>query len=282
MNKVLRRVLRSTAGYDPEYYDMHQDGNERFFGRLYVERILQHAEAAGIHPPATVLEAGCQAGRLVVPLAQRGFRVTGVDRSGFALRRARSHTRAAGTEATFIQGDVLGVVRRQSGRHYDLVICAEVVYLAQEYREILNALAGAVRPGGLLCVSHRPKFYYLLEALRQYDVMSATDVWSRSEGAFRGSAYFNWQTEDELRALYESLGLTWIAAHPIDRFAWLSGANPSQLSLAQQEQWLRMELESSSWGQMLARYVLVITQRPVAEAMRHETQNTKPHTAGSS
>jgi trans-aconitate methyltransferase len=143
---------------------------------------------------------------------------------------------------------------------YDIVVCAEVLYLCREYRQILRALAGTVRPGGLLCVSHRPKFYYLLEALKQYDLTSAAAVASHSEGPFRDAAYYNWQTADELRQLYASMGLQWVACYPIDRFAWLGGISPATLSQEQRDQLLRLELESPH-GAECARYVLVIAQR---------------------
>ena len=266
MQRTVRKILRAVANYDPDYYDMYADANEAFFARLYVPRIAQHAEAAGIHPPATLLEAGCQAGRLVVPLAKLGFRVTGIDTSPFALRRARAHAKAAGVDATFVCGDLIEVLRSRPPRQYDIVVCAEVVYLSRRYRDMLEALAGAVRPGGLLCVSHRPKFYYLLEALRGYDVATAATVLATSEGRFRNSAYYNWQSEDELRALYASIGLEWRAMYPIDRLAWLSGSDPAKLTDAQRGEWLELERRLPDETGTCARYLLVVATKPAQEA----------------
>jgi len=261
MQKVLRKVLRAVADYDPDYYDMYADANEAFFGRLYLAHITRHAEAAGIHPPATVLEAGCQAGRLAVPLARLGFQVTGIDTSGFALRRAREHARAAGVEAAFLRGDLVEVLRDHPSR-YDIVVCAEVVYLSPRYRQMLEALARAVRPGGLLCVSHRPKLYYLLEALRRYDLSSARAVFDRSEGSFGDSAYYNWQTAEQLHQLYGTLGLRVIGMYPIDWLVWLSGMQPAQLTEAQRDQWLELELRLGAEVGTCARYMLVVAGKP--------------------
>ena len=270
MQKTLRKILRAVADYDPEYYDMYADANEAFFAQLYVERIMRHAGAAGIKPGATLLEAGCQAGRLVIPLAKRGFQVTGVDTSSYALRRAREHAQAAGAAATFVQGDLMEVLARDPSPRYDIIVCAEVVYLFPRYQDLLKTLAGAVRPGGLLCVSHRSKFYYLLEALRQYDLSAAAAVQGRSEGSFRGSDYYNWQTEAELRTLYASLGLRWVAMHPIDRFAWPSGVSPAQLSQEQRDVWLRLELDSSDDANPCARYLLVVAEKPHTSGMTND------------
>ena len=262
MQRRLRKILRTLVGYDPDYYDMREDPNERLFARLYVERVLRHLGARGMHAPATILEAGCQTGRLVVPFAALGYRVTGIDTSGYALRRARKHLRSAGVEARLVRGDLRAVLDAHPDWRFDLVMCAEVLYLSREYRAMLRTLARAVRPGGLLCVSHRPKFYYLYEALRQYDVAEAAAVLQHREGSFRGDAYYNWQTEDELRSLYRELGCECLALYPIDRFAWLGGINPSRLTEEQQRAWCAMELDGEGDGAMCARYVLVVAARP--------------------
>ena len=264
MHKLARKVLRTVVDYDPDYYDMYADAEEAWFARLYLAHIRRHAAEASIQPPASLLEAGCQAGRLAIPLAQLGFQVTGVDTSGYAIRRAREHARAAGVEATFIRGNLLHVLQAHPQRLYDLVVCAEVVYLSPDYRAILAALAGALRPGGLLCVSHRPKWYYLLEAMRQKDLDAAIEVLRRDHGPIRDSAYYNWQTAEELRPLYESLGLRWLALYPIDRLAWLTRTALRQLTATQRAQWLELELALSHEAETCARYVLVIAQAPPA------------------
>jgi SAM-dependent methyltransferase len=261
MHRRLRKLLRTVAGVDPDYFDMFEQPDEALFARLYVERIVRAARDAGIIPPARVLEAGCQAGRLVIPLAQRGFRVTGVDTSGFALRRARRHAASAGVQAEFFRGDVVRVLQRHPDRRFDLVICAEVVYLARDPQALLRALASAVRPGGLLCVSHRPKFFYLFEALRQYDLKTAREVLRRDEGPFRDAAYYNWQTDEQLRALYQRLGLQVVALAPIDRLAWMSGGRPSRWPADEQARWLRAELSLPGGSGTGARYALVIARR---------------------
>src|SRR3989338_11478539 len=124
VRKTVRKVLRTVANHDPDYYDMYLDPNEAFFAKLYVEHIMRHATAVGIRPGSTLLEAGCQAGRLVVPFAKLGFEVTGIDRSAFALRRAKAHAQAAGIRASFLRGDVVEILRNDH-RQYDLVVCAE-------------------------------------------------------------------------------------------------------------------------------------------------------------
>ena len=262
LHKAGKKLLRAVANYDPSYYDMYADTNESLFAQLYLDRLVPAVEAAGIRPPATVLDAGCQAGRLAIPLARLGFRVTGLDTSGFALRRAQQHARQAGVDVTLWQGDLLQRLRAAPRPQFDIVVCAEVVYLAPAFQEMVSALADAVKPGGLLCVSHRPKMYYLLEAMRLYDISAAERVLRSGEGPVQGNRYSNWQTPDELRALYEGLGLRWLGAHPIDRIAWLSRMDLGKLSRTEQTEWLELERELPDQTGGCARYLLAIAMKP--------------------
>ena len=263
MNRVLRKLMRVVADRDPDYYDMYAQADEQLFARLYLDRILRHAEATGIRPPARVLEAGCQAGRLAIPLAQRGYDVTGVDTSRFALRRARQHAQAANVRVRWRQGDAVRVLAGLAPQ-FDLAVCAEVLYLTPAYRQTLAALAAAVRPGGLVCASHRPLFYYFYEAIRHQDITTARAVLARREGRFRDHAYVNWQTDEELRTLYAEAGLTWVAQYPIDRVAWLARLQPSRLSQEAQRHWMDLELGDEGGDGSCARYTLVVAARPEA------------------
>ena len=265
MQKVVRKLLRAVAGYDPAYYDMYADSNEAFFARLYLARMLRHLREAGLIPPAHILDVGCQTGRLAIPLARHGFQVTGVDTSGFALRRARRHAARAGVSVRWWHGDVLEVLARAANERFDAIVCAEVLYLARNYRAMLEAMAAALRPRGVLFVSHRPSLYYFIEALRHDNLVTARQTLAGHEGEFEGPfperGYYNWQDEDDLRALYKSLGLRWVAVYPIDRYAWLSGISPSQLTGAQRDQWLQLELEPDGVAAMCARYALVVAAK---------------------
>jgi SAM-dependent methyltransferase len=73
----------------PALYDLEHDS----FGDD-VDFYLNFVEAAG----DPVLELGCGTGRLLVPIADAGFHVTGVDRSAPMLARAEARIRAAGHE----------------------------------------------------------------------------------------------------------------------------------------------------------------------------------------
>lgn len=260
----MRKLLRSVANYDPDYYDMYADANESFFAGLYLQLLKAQLSQAGIAPPAKILDVGCQAGRLSIPLAKEGFSVTGLDKSGFALKRAEQHARKAGMRIDWRQADLVEALNHPWRESFDAILCIEVLYQIPQYRRIMSHLKTGLRAGGLLFVSHRPRSYYLFEAMRQQDFKTALGLFERDEGPVdipeQKNDYANWHTVDQLRVLYESLGLKWLAWHPIDRFAWLRGTDFSQLTQEQKNQWVELEMRLPAEEAPCCRYVLVVAQ----------------------
>ena len=58
-----------------------------------------------------LLDLGCGPGRYVVPFAQRGYAVTGVDRTSFLLQKARAYAAQEQVEIEFVQEDMRRFVR---------------------------------------------------------------------------------------------------------------------------------------------------------------------------
>lgn len=73
-------------------------------------RILALTQLTG----GNLLDLCCGPGRHSVEFAQRGFQVTGVDRSPFLLERAREHAAASGVSVEWIMDDMRRFVRPQS------------------------------------------------------------------------------------------------------------------------------------------------------------------------
>lgn len=137
----------STFGRYARYYDLlyrdkdyaaEVDGLELLFERFAPRRVH------------TVLDLGCGTGGHALPLADRGYTVTGVDRSAGMLRAAHAKARSAANEVFFERGDVQTV---RLGRRFDAVISMFAVLGYQtgddEIRAALLTAAAHLRPGGL-------------------------------------------------------------------------------------------------------------------------------------
>ncbi len=261
MQRFKKKLLRALFNHDPGYYDMCADANEQAFAEVYVHHIEQYLQSENIKPPAKILEAGCQAGRLLLPFAQQGYQMTGIDASGFALRKAKHHGKSVGCKLKLLRGDLFDVLKSNRVELQDALICAEVIYMIQEYQELLRLMISTLKPGGLLCVSHRTPYFYWLNSLRQGDEAAADRALKTREGALPGGDYFNWQDESDLQALYSSLDCDVLGMHPIDRFSWLSGVAPADMNAEQREDWKNYEVTQEGMERW-AKYMLVIVRTP--------------------
>ena len=106
-------------------------------------------EALGGPEGARVRDLCCGGGRLSVPLAERGYRVAGLDLSKYHIRIAKQAAKRAGVDADFVNADM----RKIPGRaRYDAVInCfTSFGYLETEAEDqrVLDGVRRALKPGG--------------------------------------------------------------------------------------------------------------------------------------
>ncbi len=103
-----------------------------------VERLLGRHGAVGPHD---VLDLGCGTGSHALPLAQRGYRITGVDRAPGMLAQARAKAATLSLSHTpeFIEGDVRQL---DLGRRFDVALMMFMVLGYQyENADLVAALA---------------------------------------------------------------------------------------------------------------------------------------------
>ena len=106
---------------------------------------------AGLSPqfaPMSILEYGCGAGRLALPLAERPGSVTAVDRSPVMLDLARREAERRGLgHITFQAPDALFAAPRT----FDLVVCYHVLQRLRplDGLALLRRLIGLIGPGGV-------------------------------------------------------------------------------------------------------------------------------------
>jgi len=132
------------------YYDLLYRGKNYEAECDFVEEVFRrHAARA----PQSVLDIGCGSGNHALPLARRGYAVTGIDASSGMLKLAREKTRASGILIDFHQDDMRSF---SLGRTFDAAVCLFAVISYLPSNDDLSAMLANVKrhlaPGGLLVI----------------------------------------------------------------------------------------------------------------------------------
>jgi 2-polyprenyl-3-methyl-5-hydroxy-6-metoxy-1,4-benzoquinol methylase len=254
--RLLYKVRRALLRDDPHYYDMYEETGEQRLGKLYLEQIQRTILSEKPGASLSILDAGCQAGRLAIPLALDGHRVTGVDTSGVGLRRAKRHAREKGARLSLVRSDLTRWLPAQAPEKFDAVVCTEVLYLRKNYLELLNGLIRLVKRGGLLFISHRPSGYYLAESFEHRDLESVRTLLTCPEGMILGS-YYNWQDTLDLEALYQKLALKILKIVPVGELNPL----PAPEELSQEGRVLLQQAQDDGRFANSGRYLLVCAKK---------------------
>ena len=106
----------------------------------------------------SALDLCCGPGRCSIALAQRGFTVTGVDRTKFLLNKARARARAAKVKIEWVQRDMRDFVRPDS---FDLVLSMFTSFgYFDDKREdimVLENMFASLRPDGKCLIDVKGK-----------------------------------------------------------------------------------------------------------------------------
>lgn len=108
----------------------------------YIESVLK---ACKILPGARILDIGCGAGLTANPLAQKGYRVTGVDISANSITTARKH--APNSDAVFSVQDAYHL--SEESKSYDVVLMLDFLEHVEDAGKAITEAARVLRDGGI-------------------------------------------------------------------------------------------------------------------------------------
>jgi SAM-dependent methyltransferase len=134
--------------FGEDYFEIYADAFPAERTTMEVEAVV---ELLGVEPGARILDLACGHGRHAIPLAQRGFHVTGYDLSEVFLDRAEADAKAAGVEIEWIRGDMREL---PFDREFEAVINLYTAfgYFADPDDDLrtLQGIQRALEPGGQL------------------------------------------------------------------------------------------------------------------------------------
>ena len=139
----------SRAGYRrfARYYDLIYHGLVNYEGDVdFLEKVFRRFHV----DPKTILDLGCGTGNHDLPLARRGYRVTGIDRSREMLSLARKKAAALPVRPRFVRADMRSF---RLGRRFEVALCmfGAFGYLLtqRDALQCLRSLRAHLEPKGL-------------------------------------------------------------------------------------------------------------------------------------
>jgi SAM-dependent methyltransferase len=116
-----------------------------------------------LQPGARILDLCCGQGRHAVPLAQAGYRMTGLDRSPYLLGKAQQGTEEAGVQVQWVRGDMRWLPwREQFDACVNLFTAFGYFEDEAENERVLQQVGNVLKPGGLFLLDVSNRDYYLL------------------------------------------------------------------------------------------------------------------------
>jgi 2-polyprenyl-3-methyl-5-hydroxy-6-metoxy-1,4-benzoquinol methylase len=114
----------------------------------------------------SVLDVACGVGRHAIPLAKRGYQVTGIDFSPFQIKKSKEDAKTARAQVRFIRVDANAFVYPEE---FDAAICMWTT-LGEEplqYRKVIRNVLSSLKPGGIFVVDNR-SWEYIPKKKEQY------------------------------------------------------------------------------------------------------------------
>jgi SAM-dependent methyltransferase len=194
----------------------------------------------GLKPGSPVLDLGCGYGRLAVPLARSGCRLTGLDGSAALLERAAAAAAEAGVEITLIHRDMRDMAAVPPG--FDAVINMSTAfgYADAPHGDLatLASVRAVLNPGGLFLIDLENRESKIrtarlasfemagvtIECRREFDALTGRwrETMSWTENGIADSAVFSVRlySATEIIGMFRQVGLEFVSA-----WGWFDGTD---------------------------------------------------------
>ena len=147
-DSIRRRRMKAFERY-AEYYDLIYKDKDYERECDFIEEVFRRFSS---HPIKSILDGGCGTGGHALPLAKRGYQITGIDSSEIMLKRATKKAAGSNLNLDFHLADLR---QFELGKKYDTCICMfAVMGYITETEDILKTLRSVRRhlnAGSIVC-----------------------------------------------------------------------------------------------------------------------------------
>ena len=105
-----------------------------------------------ITPDTRILEIGCGEGENLLPLAQMGCQVTGIDLAAERIAEAQSFFKQSNASGTFLNSDAIQYAQ-STPKRFDLILMHDVIEHIVDKEQLLIAIKRLLTPDGLLFIA---------------------------------------------------------------------------------------------------------------------------------
>jgi 2-polyprenyl-3-methyl-5-hydroxy-6-metoxy-1,4-benzoquinol methylase len=273
LNMIIGLLQRVARRYTRVSVDSTRHPAEQYYADIYLDEIrkrLPEIENGSGRGGLKILDAGCGSGRIMVPISKLGHHFTGIDYHRDSLRMAKENLQEVGSKAELIEKNVLDALTQMDDDSFDVALAIESIFVDEQYETILKHMARVVRPGGLLFITHRTRYFYLTQALMNGHFDDLAHITQNNSGKLRKGlhrVYHCWQSRAEMQETYTTLGLNTLSLHAVGLCSGFGGDPLAPLcdpgTLDEQQRQVLRQVESCDEELLTAgRYVLAVAQKP--------------------
>lgn len=190
-----------------------------------------------------------------------GHMVEGIDLSREAIQLAQKYASDKNlANISFTAKDIEELFDDDMTGKYDCIMCTEVIYMVKNYNNVLNGFYRMLKKDGILFVSFRDKYFYLLHAIKNRRLDDAKFILSNQNGKL--GTYLNWHTHQEILELLSQFRLKDVEFHGVGICSGIEGdplssiVEPKNLNPDEQEILFEIETTLSKEYSKAGRYVL--------------------------
>lgn len=255
------------------HYDMVTAPDESYYKDQYWYWIKKHLDSSRLPKKGRYLALGCGQGRLSLPLTRwcsPEGNVLGIDISKEALSEAVKHAEKENiSNIIYQEADILPFLKKQQSNSYDGALFIEVIFFLPAYKEALAEIYRVLKPGAILFLSFRPRYFSALHALERGSWSDIDTILEKRSGQLSGSdVCFTWQRSNEIEGIlsdagsFEILtiaGIGCCSGIPGDPHEFI--CRPSLLSQKEKEKLMKLELAVAESVPDAGRYIFCAAKK---------------------